>query len=81
MGWEVLPHPAYSPDLSPPDFNLFPKLKEPMRGKRYATLEDLSVAVKAQIRSLNNEGLEGIEKLPQRWESVIRSKGDYIEGL
>ena len=31
-GWEVLPHAPYSPDMSPPDFNLFPKLKEPIRG-------------------------------------------------
>ena len=22
--WEVLPHPSYSPDMSPPDFDLFP---------------------------------------------------------
>ena len=25
--WEVLPHPPYSPGMSPPDFDLFPKLK------------------------------------------------------
>ena len=31
-GWEVLPQPPYSPDMSPLDFDLFPKLKEPMRG-------------------------------------------------
>ena len=33
--WEVLPHASYSPDMSPPDFDLFPKLKEPMRGHRF----------------------------------------------
>jgi histone-lysine N-methyltransferase SETMAR len=26
-GWQVLPHPLYSPDMGPPDFDLFPKLK------------------------------------------------------
>ena len=31
-GWEVLPHAPYSPDMSTLDFDLFPKLKEPMRG-------------------------------------------------
>jgi hypothetical protein len=25
--WEVLPHVPYSPDMSPPDFDLFHKLK------------------------------------------------------
>ena len=27
--WEVLDHPPYTPDLSPSDFDLFPKLKDP----------------------------------------------------
>ena len=25
--WEILPHSSYSPDLSPYDYDLFPKLK------------------------------------------------------
>jgi histone-lysine N-methyltransferase SETMAR len=36
--WEILPHPAYSPDISPCDFHLFTKLKEPLRGTRFLTL-------------------------------------------
>jgi histone-lysine N-methyltransferase SETMAR len=28
FGWEIFEHPAYSPDLAPSDFHLFPKLKE-----------------------------------------------------
>ena len=27
--WEALPHVPYIPDMSPPDFDLFPNLKEP----------------------------------------------------
>ncbi|PAA54417.1 hypothetical protein BOX15_Mlig004941g5 [Macrostomum lignano] len=30
-GWEVLQHPAYSPDLSPCDFFLFPSVKKHLR--------------------------------------------------
>jgi hypothetical protein len=26
-GWEIVPHPPYSPDLAPADFRLFPKMK------------------------------------------------------
>ena len=40
-GWEVLPHALYSPDMSPPDFHLFPKLKQPMPGRCFPSLEEL----------------------------------------
>jgi transposase len=42
--WKVLPHAPYSPDMSPPDFNLFPKLKETMCGHRFSSLEEVSAA-------------------------------------
>ena len=72
-GWEVLPHPPYSPNLSPPDFDLFPKLKKTLRGKRFATTEEASTEVTRVIRQLNSEGvLSGIQDLPKRWEAVIR---------
>ena len=31
-GWEVLPHPPYSPDLTPTDFHLFRLLSNAKRG-------------------------------------------------
>jgi len=43
--WEVLPHPPYSPDMGPPDFDLFPKLKINMLGVRFSTLEELSASI------------------------------------
>ena len=43
--WEVLPHPPYIPDMSLPDFDLFPKLNINMHGVRFSTLEDLSASV------------------------------------
>lgn len=81
-GWERLRHPAYSPDLSPPDFDLFPKLKEHLRGVRFPTLEELRREVTRQIRMLHkNETLNGIQALPRRWQACIDTGGDYIEGL
>ena len=35
MGWEVLPHPPYSPDLAPSDYHLFGFEKNQMRGQHY----------------------------------------------
>jgi histone-lysine N-methyltransferase SETMAR len=79
-GWEVLPHPAYSPDMSPPDYDLFMVLKNPLRGVRFKDLEELSAAVTQEIKRINKEHLAtGIRDLVHRWESVINHKGDYIE--
>ncbi|VVC29804.1 Transposase, type 1 [Cinara cedri] len=36
-GWERLKHPPYSPDLSPPDFDLFPKLRNHLEGSVFPT--------------------------------------------
>ena len=34
VGWEVLPHPPYSPDLAPSDYHLFDFLKNQIRGQQ-----------------------------------------------
>ena len=80
--WQVLPHPPYSPDMSPPDFDFFPILKKPLRGKRFRSTEEVSNEVIRVVRRINNEGvLKGIQDLPKRWTAVIKHNGDYIEGL
>ena len=33
--------PSYSPDLAPLDFWLFPKLKSPLKGKRFQTIDEI----------------------------------------
>jgi len=43
--WEVLPNAPYSPDTSPPNLDLFVKLKDPMHGHRFSSLEEVSAAV------------------------------------
>jgi histone-lysine N-methyltransferase SETMAR len=43
--WEVLPHVPYSPGMNPPDFDLFPKLKQPTCGQRFSSLEQLPAGV------------------------------------
>jgi len=80
--WELLPHAPYSPDMSPPEFDLFHKLKEPMPGHRFPSLDEVSAAVTRAIRGLKKSGtLNGIANLPKRWDAVIEKQGDYIEGL
>jgi len=78
-GWELLPHPAYSPDTSPCDYNLFMKLKEQFRGRRFPTLEELNSTMSRRIRELNSSGaLDGIKNLPQCWRRVIQYEGGVL---
>ena len=81
-GWETLSHPPYSPDLSPCDFHLFPAFKRPMRGVRFGSLEEVITTADRCIRQafLSNP-TGGIQKLPERWNRVIESAGDYFEGF
>jgi len=81
-GWQVLPHPLYSPDMNPSAFDLFPALKKPLRGKRFRSIEEVSNEVTRVIWRINNEGiLTGIQDLPKRWSAVIKHNGDYMESL
>ena len=40
LGWEVLIHPPYSPDITPLDFHLFRSLQNSLNGKNFNSLED-----------------------------------------
>ena len=55
MGIQTVPHISYSPDLSPCDFCLFPKL----RGCHYETNEEMKEAVKKVIDTLTQEDFHG----------------------
>ncbi|GFW25355.1 uncharacterized protein TNCV_5089201 [Trichonephila clavipes] len=67
------------------DFDLFPKIKEPILGRRFATREDIANVVRQQItrftHGVANAEADGIQRLPHRWQRVVTVAGDYIEGL
>jgi hypothetical protein len=68
--------------VSPPGFDLIPKLKKPLRGNLFRSIEEVSNEVTRVIRRIKNEGvLTGIQDLPKRWTAAIKHNGDYIEGL
>jgi hypothetical protein len=61
---------------------LFLKLKKPLCGKRFWSIEEVSNEVTWVIICINNEGIQtGIQDLPKRWTAVIKHNGDNIEGL
>ena len=77
MGIKTVPQLPYSPDLSPCDFWLFPKL----RGCRYETSEKMKEAVTKVIDTLTQEDFDGaFQKLLELYNKCIAARGDYIEG-
>ena len=62
-----LPSPGVPLVLSPCDFDLIPKMKEPLRGIRFRTVPEILQAVDCSIRTINTTGAaEGILRLPHR---------------
>jgi len=80
MGWEVLPHAPYSPNLAPSDYHLFGFVKNQMRGQNYETNEALQIAVRQCLWAAGTEFYRtGIFKLPERWGKCVQRNGDYVE--
>ncbi len=45
LHWSRLNHPAYSPDLAPSDFRVFPDLKKTLKGIKFQNEDELKSAV------------------------------------
>jgi histone-lysine N-methyltransferase SETMAR len=79
-GYELLPHPPYSPDLAPCDYFLFPMLKSVLKGKVFRTDVDMISAVNAYFEAHSSDFyLKGLEKLEHRWTKCISLQGQYVE--
>ena len=77
LRYELLP---YSPDLTPSDFNLFPKLKIFLGGPRFSSKEELTAEVEGYFAGLEQCHFRvGIKALEHRWTKCISLQGDYVE--
>jgi len=70
--YELLPHPAYSSDLVPCDYFLFPNLKKWFGGKRFTTREQLIAETKAYFEKLDKSYYsDDLKKLENCWIKCI----------
>ena len=77
----IVPQPPYSPDLAPCDFWLFPKLKRPLRGHRFESIEEIQRESLRALKAIpGNDFLACFEAWKKRWHKCIVSEGDYFEG-
>ena len=78
--YELIPHPAYSPDLAPSDFFLFPNLKKDIRGLHFRSDEEVVMAVEEWVNG-KDPGFfgSGLMALGHRWSKCITLEGNYIK--
>ena len=68
LGFELLPHPPYSPDLAPSDFFLFSNLKRMLAGKKFFADEEVFEETEAYFEAKDKPYYKnGIEKLYDRY--------------
>jgi len=76
----VLNNPPYSPDISPCDYFLFPKLKLQLKGRLFEDIQDIKRAVTLSLRAIPQEELQrSFQSLLDRATRRIEIEGMYFE--
>ncbi len=77
----LLAHPPYSPDLTPSDFFLFPRLKNQLASNHIRTLDELRASMHRELRRIPQMDYhEAIQQWPLRWMKCVAASGSYFEG-
>ena len=77
----VLEHPAYSSDLAPSDFFLFPKIKEILKERHFDDIYDIRTNTTADVKATpQNQFQNCFQGWTRRWHQCLASQGEYFEG-
>ena len=79
LGYELLPHPPYSPDLAPSDYWLFADLKKMLQEKRFGSNEEVIAETEVYFVAKDKSFYKhASERLKKRWNDSIALRGDQI---
>jgi len=77
----VLEHPAYSPDLAPSDFFLFPKIKEILKVRHFDDIDDIRSNTTTALKAIPQNHFQNCFKgWTRRWYRCTASQVEYFEG-
>ena len=80
LGYEVLPHPPYSPDLLPTDYHFFKHLDNFLQGKHFHNQQDAENAFQEFVESRSTGFYAtGINELTSRWQKCVDCNGSYFD--
>lgn len=78
-GIEILPHPAFSPDLAPSDYHLFRSMAHFLRGRQFENIEQVENGCREFFLSKDKAWYQsGIEQLAHRWITTVEHNGLYF---
>lgn len=79
LGWELMDHPPYSPDLAPSDFYVFRSLQNYLRDAVFNSVEECKNEFNAFLTSRDPQFFDrGYKKWISRWEECVAINGNYI---
>lgn len=74
-----LPHPPFSPDISPNDFFLYGMLKKELQGRHHETFDDLIKSVDEILHKISKKTYSAVyEDWIDRLNAVIDRGGNYL---
>jgi histone-lysine N-methyltransferase SETMAR len=77
----TLLHLPYSPDLTPCNFLLFPKMKLQLKGHHFDRLEEIQRESQNVLGTLQEQDFQhAFQQWQQRWNRCVDAQGDYFEG-
>ncbi|KAG5324773.1 MOS1T transposase, partial [Pseudoatta argentina] len=80
LNWEVLPHLSYSPDIADTsDYHLFRSMTHGLSEQHFTSYEDTKNWIDNWIALKDAFFQRGIRMLPERWEKVVASDGQYFQ--
>jgi hypothetical protein len=76
----VLSHQHYSPDISPADFVLFPKLKITTKGTRFEAVSSIQQTVTRELKAMREDAFSrAFDSLYERYKCCAEAGGVCIE--
>jgi len=83
LGFHLLHHPPYSPDLAPSDYHLLPGLKKLLKGRHFSSDAEVIAATETWLDGQPSESFffffSFLQKLEQRAKKCIELRGEYVE--
>ena len=71
---------TYSPDLTPCDFFLFPKIKSVLKGTHFSDIDSIKMAATTELKKIpKNSFQECFESWKRRMHKCFQAEGNYFE--